>query len=113
LTTRCNRAGASGDDGNVGYQLGTYGFGGRSKDGGRKYSPGLKQGVGLGATHSHPTEFTLKDRLESMYGDKGVGQRYKMNNNNSAYQIYFPETGKMREIFRSGNYSKPFNFRKL
>lgn len=59
----------------IGYQLGTYGFGGRRKDGGFKYSPSLKQGTGLGATHSHPGENTLKDRLESLYGDQGVGQR--------------------------------------
>ena len=97
----------------IGYQLGTYGFGGRRKDGGFKYSPSLKQGTGLGATHSHPGENTLKDRLESLYGDQGVGQRQKLNNNNSTYQIYFPATGKMREIFKNGKYSKPYNFKKL
>ena len=101
------------DNGSVGYQLGTYGFGGRKQDGGFKYSPGLKQGIGLGATHSHPGEYTLKDRLESLYGDQSVGQKYKLNNNNSTYQIYFPATGKMREIFKNATFSEPYNFKKL
>jgi len=69
--------------------------------------------VGLGSTHSHPTEFTLKDRIESLHGDGGVGQRYKMKYNNSTYQIYFPETGKMREIHLNGEFSQPYKFKQL
>ena len=81
-------------DGTSNYQIGTYHL--------SDLSPGFSnQGVGtwLGGIHSHPGQNTLKDRNESLFGDKYVGRSYlKKYGGNLPYQVYFPSTGRASRI---------------